>query len=71
LRVLLVEDDQDLGSAIKRGLEQRQITVDWLQRGRDVAPIVKTESIDAVILDLGLPDLDGVDVLKQVRAAKS
>ena len=71
MRVLLVEDDLDLGAAIKRGLEQRQITVDWLQRGGDVAPIVKTESIDAVILDLGLPDLDGVDVLKQVRAAKS
>jgi len=67
MRVLLVEDDLLLGDGVKSGLSQEGITVEWLKDGRDALNATFNNDFDAVILDLGLPTLSGIDVLRQMR----
>ena len=69
MRLLLAEDDQDLGFAIKKGLKTYRHTVDWLKTGNETlyALTESKESFDLAILDLGLPGVDGVDIIKKVR----
>lgn len=69
MRVLLVEDDQDLGEGIRVALKPERYTVDWLQDGRSALHALSTESFDIAILDLGLPRMDGLEVLRALRAA--
>lgn len=71
MRVLLVEDDALLGSAVQAGLEQSGYTVDWLRDGRMAADSLKTEEPDLLVLDLGLPGKDGLTVLRELRAQHS
>lgn len=71
MRVLLVEDDELLGSAVKAGLEQSGYTVDWLRNGRQAASVLRDEEPDLLVLDLGLPEKDGLTVLRELRAADS
>ncbi len=71
MRVLLVEDDALLGSAVQAGLEQSGYTVDWLRDGRMAADSLRTEQPDVLVLDLGLPGKDGLTVLKELRAQHS
>lgn len=71
MRVLLVEDDELLGSAVQAGLEQSGYTVDWLRSGRQAASALRDEEPDLLVLDLGLPDRDGLTVLRELRAADS
>jgi two-component system response regulator QseB len=68
MRVLLVEDDPSLGSGLQTALKPEGYTVDWLTDGIQALHALETESFDLVILDLGLPRLDGLSVLKQARA---
>lgn len=68
MRVLLVEDDISLGSGLQTALKPEGYTVDWLTDGLQALHALETESFDLVILDLGLPRLDGISVLKQTRA---
>jgi two-component system OmpR family response regulator/two-component system response regulator QseB len=67
VRVLLVEDDFILGSALKKALEKHAYGVDWLRDGE--AGLAAIESLDfvAVILDVGLPIINGFDVLRRSR----
>ena len=69
MRLLLAEDDQDLGFAIKKGLKTYRYTVDWLKTGNETlyALTESKESFDLAILDLGLPGVDGIDIIKKVR----
>lgn len=67
MRLLEVEDDELLGSALQRGLKQLGYAVDWVQKGADVAVSMATHQYDAVLLDLGLPDIPGETVLKEIR----
>jgi len=67
LRVLLVEDDELLGSAVQTGLEQFGYTVDWLTNGRQAADALQTDQPDLLILDLGLPGKDGLTLLSDLR----
>lgn len=67
MRVLLVEDDELLGKGVRSGLSSQGYTVDWLKDGQAAELALLTESFDCVILDLGLPKRDGLDVLKNVR----
>lgn len=69
MRVLLVEDDADLGEGIRVALKPERYTVDWLQDGRSALHALSNESFDIAILDLGLPRLDGLEVLRALRAA--
>jgi len=71
LRVLLVEDDELLGSAVQAGLEQSGYTVDWLRDGAHAAAALQVDEPDLLVLDLGLPGRDGLAVLRDLRARGS
>lgn len=70
MKILLVEDDEALGSALKRMLQTAGYVVDWVQRGDDAADLGADEDHDIALLDLGLPRMDGIDVLKAIRARR-
>ncbi|BDR13703.1 response regulator [Vibrio sp. STUT-A11] len=67
MRLLLVEDDKLLGQSMVTSLSRHGYTVDWLEKGAAVTSALKTEAFTAVILDLTLPDIDGLEVLRNVR----
>jgi DNA-binding response OmpR family regulator len=69
MRILIAEDDSLLGDGLKAGLSQLGFQVDWVQDGRAAEREMRAEPYAAVVLDLGLPRLDGIDVLKSARAA--
>jgi DNA-binding response OmpR family regulator len=69
MRILLVEDDRDLGPAIARALREENFAVDLAANGIDAAHLGETERFDAAVLDLGLPGRDGISVLKAWRDA--
>jgi DNA-binding response OmpR family regulator len=71
MRLLLVEDDNALGSGVRAGLRQEGYTIDWLTDGASALHALQTEEFDLAILDLGLPRLDGLQVLQQLRAGGS
>ncbi len=67
MRILLVEDDQVLGEGIKTALDREGYQTDWLKSGLQAKQALLTEEFELVILDLGLPDIDGIDILKGAR----
>ena len=71
MRILLVEDTLSLGSALKSLLEERDFVVDWTKSADESQAALKVSSFDAILLDLGLPDRDGLDLLKSWRQAGS
>lgn len=66
MRVLLVEDDADIAASVTDGLQRYGFDVDVVDRG--LPAIELGPNADVVLLDLGLPDIDGVDVCRQLRA---
>ena len=68
MRLLLVEDHVPLADELIAGLSRQGYAVDWLADGRDALYQGPTEPYDLIILDLGLPGIPGIDVLKQWRA---
>jgi two-component system OmpR family response regulator len=71
MRILLVEDDLPLASALQRSLKSEGFVVNHVNQGKLALNALSTPDQDMVILDLGLPDMDGLDVLKQLRNHKS
>lgn len=71
MNILLVEDDLMVGKALLQSLQRRQWQVQWLRRAADAQERLKTEAFDLLLLDLGLPDGDGLDVLRSLRARAS
>lgn len=71
MRILLVEDDQGLAEALQQSLVREGFIVDHLSKGKLAVTALAAPSHDMVILDLGLPDIDGLVVLKQIRATKN
>ncbi|MCB1925007.1 MAG: response regulator transcription factor [Gammaproteobacteria bacterium] len=71
MRVLLVEDDELLGSAVVDGLTQAGYTVDWLRDGGQALRALSNDEPDLLVLDLGLPGRDGMQVLRDLRARSS
>ena len=67
LRVLVVEDDQRLGSEIAGLLRRADYAVDLAPTGEEAGFLAHTEPYDAIVLDLGLPDRDGLSVLTELR----
>lgn len=70
MRVLLVEDDLMIGDVFSEALKDEAYTVDWVKDGSQALLALKTESYDIILLDLGLPKVDGMEVLTTLRSAK-
>jgi len=71
MRVLVVEDDALLGDAIQAGLKQAGFAVDWVKDGMQADQALGTEPYDAAVLDIGLPRLSGLEVLRRLRQRKA
>lgn len=71
MRILVVEDDIMLAKAIVKTLEKNNYSTDAVHNGEDAIAYIATDNYDAVILDVNIPRVDGITVLKTVRAAKN
>jgi DNA-binding response OmpR family regulator len=67
MRVLLVEDDRMIGQAVQTALRQDGYAVDWVRDAESADTALTTAGFDLVLLDLGLPGRDGVDLLRTLR----
>ncbi|QHJ87854.1 response regulator transcription factor [Aequoribacter fuscus] len=70
MRVLLVEDEHSLAQGVVSGLEREGFVVDWVDSGRLAETAVKADPPDIMVLDLGLGDMDGLDLLASIRQKK-
>ena len=70
MRLLLVEDDNILGDGLKAGLTMEGYAVDWLTDGQLADEALKLNTYDLVVLDLNLPRMDGMSILKAMRKRK-
>ena len=68
MRVLIVEDDDAIATPLAKGLEREGLAVDRVETGSDALDRSAAASFDVVLLDLGLPDRDGFDVCRELRA---
>lgn len=71
MRLLLVEDDTMIGEAVQDLLRAEHYAVDWVQNGDLADTALRTQAYDLVLLDLGLPRRDGLEVLRALRARKN
>lgn len=69
MRILLIEDDASLGEGLRTALRRAALTVDWLRDGASALAALRDGGIDLAVLDLGLPQLDGMEVIRQARRA--
>lgn len=67
MRILLIEDDESLADGIATALRHEAYAVDCARTGREGIALAQAAHPDLIILDLGLPDVDGIDVLKSLR----
>ena len=67
MRILLIEDDVLIGNGLKTGLHGLGFAVDWFREGEIGKEALASADYDAVLLDLGLPGMDGLDILKRWR----
>lgn len=70
MRILLIEDHSQIAASISEGVAEHGFRVDAFRTGHDGLNAFKTIAYDTVILDLGLPDCDGLDVLREFRKSK-
>lgn len=68
MRILLVEDDRMIGESIRTALRQDGGAVDWVRDGRSADSTLASEQFDLVLLDLGLPQRDGIEILRAMRS---
>lgn len=67
MRLLLVEDDAMLGKSLQQALQAQNYVVDWVQTGLSALAALQAEHFDLAVMDLGLPGLDGIRVIEEVR----
>jgi two-component system response regulator QseB len=67
MKLFLIEDDIDIGSALLSVFQDEGYTVVWCRLGADAVARVRSEHFDLILLDLGLPDVDGGDILAALR----
>lgn len=70
MKLLIVEDEEDLAMGLRRGLRKNGYEVEWASEGREGLDLALAENFDCVLLDLNLPRLDGLDVLRGLRREK-
>ena len=68
MRILVVEDDPLLAESLVRALQQQGYGVGHARRGQDADTALRTHRFDLLLLDIGLPDVDGFEVLRRLRA---
>jgi two-component system, OmpR family, copper resistance phosphate regulon response regulator CusR len=66
-RILIAEDERRISSFLERGLTANGFTIEVAERGDEALELARSDRFDLVILDLGLPNLDGFDVLRELR----
>ncbi len=71
MRILILEDNLTLANGLKSALEQAGYAVDLLHDGQQGANLLKFQVYDLLLLDLGLPSIDGIDLLRQLRRANN
>lgn len=71
MQILLVEDDSSLADGLCKALRNEGFVTNHVAAGAAAIHVVETECPDIVVLDLGLPDMDGLDVLKKIRRHSS
>ncbi len=69
MRILLIEDDPMIGKALVRGLSDQGMTVDWVRNGAEGSAALACAEHALVLLDIGLPEMSGIEVLKAARTA--
>ena len=69
MRILIAEDEIGIAKALKLILEKNRFSVDMVHNGLDALDYMLSVSYDAVVLDIMMPGLDGLEVLKRARAA--
>lgn len=67
MRLLLAEDEAHAGQYLVKGLEENGLVVDWVRNGLDAVHLSKSTAYELIVLDVGLPDLDGWSVLREIR----
>lgn len=71
MRILLVEDDPQIGAAIASALEDAGLAADWVTDGNAALASIEAGAFELILLDIGLPKKDGLSVLKQIRQKKN
>ncbi|MFA5455089.1 MAG: response regulator [Sulfurimonas sp.] len=71
MKLLMVEDDEMIGSALKDALYKSGYIVDWAKDADEALYGIKSTAYEIVLLDIGLPDKSGFEVLKNIRAEKN
>ena len=67
MRLLIAEDEQEIGKVLKTLLERNKYSVDWVRTGEDALEYILAGNYDGVILDIMMPGLDGMEVLQEIR----
>lgn len=67
MKLLVVEDDKTVGHYVKRGLEEQQYIADWVDDGAEALRVISSGHYDLIILDLRLPGMPGLEVLRTMR----
>jgi DNA-binding response OmpR family regulator len=70
MRILLVEDDRSLANGLQTALRREGLAVDHVTTGKAALQAVQADAPDLIILDLGLPDMDGLEVLNSLRSGQ-
>ena len=68
MRLLLVEDDYQVGETLQTTLRMENYAVDWVRDGAEVGPMLKAGEYEIMVLDLGLPNVSGMEILKEARS---
>lgn len=68
MRILVIEDEYKIANSIKKGLEQESLAVDVAYNGKDGFDLASSENFEVIILDLMLPDMDGMEICRNLRA---
>ncbi|MFZ5956796.1 response regulator [Pseudomonas knackmussii] len=71
MRLLLAEDDAMIGEALQQGLRKEGYSVDWVQDGKSALLALETTEYALLLLDLGLPRSDGMEVLRRIRRGET
>lgn len=69
MRLLVIEDDQDVSAYISKGMKEAGHTIDVADNGKDGLFLATTEDYDVMIVDRMLPELDGLTIIKTIRGA--